>query len=141
MTTPQRPPSAYVHGLNGPVVVIPARVCAWLERYARLNEVRIQERGSDPEVDAVLVAVRLAALTWRTTATGTPVAAKPEVDPDLKQWMSTGQAADKLGITDRAVRLAIQEQRLHANNINGRWRITQEDLQHFTAAKNAATAA
>lgn len=139
--TPQRPPEAYVHGINAPVVVIPARVCAWLERHARLNEVRIRERGADPEVDAVLVAVRLAALTWRTTATGTPVAAKPEAPADLNQWMSTGQAAARLGITDRAVRLAIQEQRLHATNVAGRWRITKEDLQHFTAAKNAATAA
>lgn len=140
MTTPQRPPTAYVHGVDAPVVVIPARVCAWLERYASLNEVRIRERGADPEVDAVLVAVRLAALTWRTTATGTPVAAKAEADPDLEQWMSTGQAAERLGITDRAVRLAIQEQRLNATNVAGRWRITKEDLQHFTAAK-AATAA
>ncbi|MFJ5693316.1 helix-turn-helix domain-containing protein [Arthrobacter sp. NPDC093125] len=140
MTT-TRPATAYVHGVNGPVVVIPARVCAWLERHAKLNEVRIQERGADPEVDAVLVALRLAALTWRTTATGTPVAAKPEVAPDLNQWLSTGQAADRLGITDRAVRLAIQEQRLHATNVAGRWRITREDLEHFSAAKNAATAA
>lgn len=139
--TPQRPPTAYVHGVDAPVVVIPARVCAWLERHASLNEVRIRERGADPEVDAVLVAVRLAALTWRTTATGTPVAAKPEAPTDLNQWFSTGQAADRLGITDRAVRLAIQEQRLHATNVAGRWRISKEDLQHFSAAKNAATAA
>lgn len=140
MTTPQRPPTAYVHGVDAPVVVVPARVCAWLERYASLNEVRIQERGADPEVDAVLVAVRLAALTWRTTATGTAVAAKPEAPTDLNQWMSTGQAAERLGITDRAVRLAIKENRLKATNLDGRWRITAEDLQHFTAAK-AATAA
>lgn len=141
MTTPKRPPTAYVHGVDAPVVIIPARVCAWLERYASLNEVRIRERGADPEVDAVLVAVRLAALTWRTTATGTPIAAKPEVAPDLNQWMSTGQVADRLGITDRAVRLAIQEQRLHATNVAGRWRVAIEDLEHFSAAKNAATAA
>lgn len=140
MTTPQRPPTAYIHGVGAPVVVIPARVCAWLERYARLNEVRIRERGTDPEVDAVLVALRLAALTWRTTATGTPIAAKPEALADLNQWLSTTQAADILYITDRAVRLAIQENRLKATNVNGRWRITREDIQHFRAAK-AATAA
>lgn len=140
MNTPQRPPQAYVHGVGGPVVIIPARVCAWLERHARLNEVRIQERGSDAEVDAVLVALRLAALTWRTTATGTPVAAKPEAATDLNQWMSTTQAAERLSITDRAVRLAIQEQRLHATNVAGRWRISREDIQHFAAAKAAQAA-
>lgn len=140
MTTPQRPPAAYVHGIDAPVVVIPARVCAWLERHARLNEVRIRERSSDPEVDAVLVALRLAALTWRTTATGSPVAAKPEAASELNQWLSTTQAADILYITDRAVRLAISEKRLPATLVNGRWRITREDIQHFAAA-NAAQAA
>lgn len=140
MTVPQRPPAAYVHGVGAPVVVIPARVCAWLERHAGLNEVRIRERGSDAEVDAVLVAVRLAALTWRTTATGSPLAAKPEAPTDLNQWLSTSQAADIIYITDRAVRLAIREGRLPATLLNGRWRITREDIQHFAAAKAAQAA-
>ncbi len=140
MTTPQRPPTAYIHGVGAPVVVIPARVCAWLERHARLNEVRIRERGADAEVDAVLVALRLAALTWRTTATGSPVAAKPEATADLNQWLSTTQAADILYITDRAVRLAIAEKRLPATQVNGRYRIAREDIQHFAAAKAAQAA-
>lgn len=140
MTTPQRQPAAYVHGVGSPVVVLPGRVCAWLERYAKLNEVRIQNRGVDAEVDAVLVAVRVAALAWRDAATGSPVAAKPEVAADLNQWLSTTQAADILYITDRAVRLAISEKRLPATQVNGRWRITREDVQHFAAAKAAQAA-
>lgn len=138
MTTPQRQPSAYVHGVGSPVVVLPGRVCAWLERYAKLNDVRIQNRGVDAEVDAVLVAVRLAALAWRDAATGSPVAAKPEAPADLNQWFTTTQAGDKIGITDRAVRLAIKEHRLKASNIDGRWRIAREDIEHFKAAKQAA---
>lgn len=138
MTTPQRQPSAYVHGVGSPVVVLPGRVCAWLERYAKLNEVRIQNRGVDAEVDAVLVAVRVAALAWRDSATGSPVAAKPEAPTDLKKWFTTTQAGDKIGITDRAVRLAIKERRLKASNIDGRWRIALEDIEHFKAAKAAA---
>lgn len=137
MSVIPRQPAAYVHGVGGPVVVIPARVCAWLERHAELNEVRIRERGADQEVDAVLVAIRLAALTWRTSATGTAVAAKPEANADLNQWLSTTQAADILYITDRAVRLAIKEGRLKATNVDGRWRITREDIAHFNAAKAA----
>lgn len=140
MTVPRRPPEAYVHGIGAPVVVVPARVCAWLERNARLNEVRIENRGADAEVDAVLVALRLAALTWRNTATGSPVAAKPEVTADLNQWLSTTQAADILYITDRAVRLAISEKRLPATQVNGRYRIAREDIQHFAAAKAAQAA-
>jgi hypothetical protein len=132
-----RQPAAYVHGVEGPVVVIPARVCAWLERHVQLNEIRIRERGADQEVDAVLVALRLAALTWRTSATGTPVAAKPEAPAELNQWLSTTQTADILYITDRAVRLAIKEGRLKATSINGRWRIAREDIAHFNAAKAA----
>lgn len=138
MTTPQRQPAAYVHGVGSPVVVLPGRVCAWLERYAKLNEVRIQNRGVDAEVDAVLVAVRLAALAWRDAATGSPVAAKPEAPADLKKWFTTTQAGEKIGITDRAVRLAIKEHRLKASNIDGRWRIALEDIEHFKAAKQAA---
>jgi len=140
VTATRRPPEAYVHGVAGPVVVVPARVCAWLERYARLNEVRIQNRGADAEVDAVLVALRLAALTWRNAATGTPVAVKPEATADLNQWLSTTQAADILYITDRAVRLAIAEKRLPATQVNGRYRIAREDIQHFAAAKAAQAA-
>jgi excisionase family DNA binding protein len=140
MTPPQRSPEAYVHGLGSPVVVVPARVCAWLERHAHLNEVRIESRGIDAEVDAVLVALRLAALTWRNTATGSAVAAKPEATADLNQWLSTTQAADILYITDRAVRLAITEKRLPATQVNGRYRIAREDIQHFAAAKAAQAA-
>lgn len=140
MTAPRRPPEAYVHGVGAPVVVVPGRVCAWLERHARLNEVRIENRGVDAEVDAVLVALRLAALSWRTSATGTPVAAKPEATADLNQWLSTTQAADILYITDRAVRLAISEKRLPATQVNGRYRIAREDIKHFAAAKAAQAA-
>ena len=140
MTAPRRPPEAYVHGVGAPVVVVPARVCAWLERHARLNEVRIENRGADAEVDAVLVALRLAALTWRASATGSPVAAKPEATADLNQWVGTKQAADILYITDRAVRLAISEKRLPATQVNGRYRIAREDIQHFAAAKAAQAA-
>ncbi|WP_189016033.1 helix-turn-helix domain-containing protein [Paenarthrobacter histidinolovorans] len=131
-----RPPAAYVHGINAPVVIVPARIAAWLERNAGLNQIRINARGADPEVDSVLNALRLAALTWRTAATGSPQAPEPEAARESK-WYSTTDAAERLGITDRAVRLAIQEKRLHATNLDGRWRISTEDIEHFKAAKAA----
>ncbi len=49
-------------------------------------------------------------------------------------------AADILYITDRAVRLAIAEKRLPATQVNGRYRIAREDIQHFAAAKAAQAA-
>ncbi|MGN7149179.1 hypothetical protein ACTHQ6_09335 [Arthrobacter sp. SAFR-179] len=94
----------------------------------------------DPEADNVLVALRLAALPWRETATGSPQAAEPEVTGSSRQWKTTTQAGIRLGITGRAVRLAIKEGRLPATNVDGRWRITNEDIAHFSAAKAAQAA-
>lgn len=131
-----RPPQAYVHGIGAPVVIVPARIAAWLERNLSLNQARINARGADPEVDSVLNALRVAALTWRATVTGSSQAPEPEVARESK-WYSTTEAAERLGITDRAVRLAIKEKRLHATDLGGRWRITTEDVEHFKAAKAA----
>lgn len=131
-----RPPESYIHGVAAPIVILPARVAAWLERHAGLNDLRIRSRGADPEVDSVLQALHRASLYWRTSATGSSHAPEPEVVAQSKYW-STGEAAERLGITDRAVRLAIAEKRLPATSLNGRWRITPEDIAHFKAAKAA----
>ena len=136
--TAERTPAHYVHGMAGPVVIVPGRIAAWLERHADLNTVRVSSRGLDAEADAVLVALRVAALAWRGAATGSQKPAEPEVPGSSRQWMTTTQAGTRLGITDRAVRLAIQEGRLPATNVDGHWRITNEDIAHFTAAKKAA---
>lgn len=131
-----RPPESYIHGVAAPIVIVPARVATWLERYAGLNDLRIRARGNDPEVDSVLQALHRAALHWRTTVTGTNQAPAPE-EPAQSKWYSTTEAAERLGITDRAVRLAITQKRMGATNLNGRWRITSEDIAHFKAAKAA----
>lgn len=131
-----RPPESYIHGVTAPIVIVPARVATWLERYAGLNDLRIRARGNDPEVDSVLQAMHRAALHWRTTVTGSDQAPAPE-EPAQSKWMGTQEAAAALGITDRAVRLAITQKRLHATNLHGRWRITPEDIEHFKAAKAA----
>jgi excisionase family DNA binding protein len=137
VTNIPRPPEAYIHGVAAPIVILPARVAAWLERHAGLNDLRVRARGADPEVDSVLQALHRASLHWRTTVTGSNQAPAPEAPTELNQWLSTTQAADRLGITDRAVRLAIAEHRLPATSLNGRWRITREDIAHFKAAKAA----
>lgn len=130
-----RPPTAYIHGGPVPVVIMPARVSAWLERHADLNRIRVENRGNDPEVDSVLVALRLAALAWRTSTTGSSQAAEPEELPAL---MSTAQVADHLDVTDRAVRHAIKEGRLKAHRDGSRWKVAIEDLIHYEQAKRAA---
>ena len=88
MTVPPRPPGAYLHG-DGPscIVIVPARVAAWLATRTSLSQVRISSRGTDPEVYAVLAALHRAALTWRTSVTGSENPPHPEV-PALSKWMS-----------------------------------------------------
>ncbi|WP_396659261.1 helix-turn-helix domain-containing protein [Microbacterium sp.] len=126
-----RDATAYVHGIHGPVVVVPARVCAYLGVRAGLDEFRVNHRGIDAEVDNVLVAMRTAALAWRSTATGTTKAPAPEPAAH-SGWLTTEQAASHLGITSRGVRKAIQRKHLPATRTpDGRWRITREDLEHY----------
>ena len=130
-------PEAYLHGDGASaIVIVPARVASWLATRTRLSEVRISARGADPEVYAVLAALHRAALAWRTSVTGSENPPHPEVRA-LSEWMSTTQAGGLLGITDRAVRLAIAEDRLPAQQVAGRWRITREDVEHYRAARAA----
>lgn len=130
-----RPPSAYLHGGPIPITVVPARVAAWLERNAGLNQLRIESRGNDPEVDNVLVALHTSALTWRTSVVGSDQASEAE---ELPRWITVQEAAYRLYVTDRAVRLAIQEGRLKATRQHNRWLIATEDFIHYQNARNAA---
>lgn len=133
VTPRYRGPEHFVHG-GGQVVVVPARVAAWLLRHGGVDRLRSQVRGADAEVDAVLVALTVAGQFWRASATGSQVDPEPEAAP-RSQWLSTTEASDRLGITDRAVRLAISEDRLAAEQIDGRWRLRREDVEHYAAAR------
>lgn len=132
MTPSPRPIEHYLHG-DGHVVIVPGRVAAWLERRAGLNTLRINNRGLDPEVDAVLGALHLGALVWRNSVDGTAPAEPAEPPAPCPQWLSTAQVASRLGITDRAVRKAIDRGAIPAENIEGRWFINREDLAHYQA--------
>ena len=133
MSTP-RPIEHYLHG-DGHVVIVPARVAAWLERRAGLNAIRIGNRGLDPEVDAVLGALRIGALVWRNSVDGTDATQTAEPEPPSPQRVSTNQAATHLGITDRAVRKAIARGAICAENIDGRWVIDREELIDYQATR------
>ncbi|MFI7168180.1 helix-turn-helix domain-containing protein [Rhodococcoides fascians] len=128
---------SYLHGLAGVEVTIPGRVAAFLESRCNLRELRVSVRGHDRELDEALLAINLAALHWRTTATGSAAAPEPEATP-RSEWVSTTEAADILYITTRAVRLAITENRLTATRVGKSYRINREDLEHFKAARQAA---
>ncbi|WP_061269184.1 helix-turn-helix domain-containing protein [Cellulosimicrobium funkei] len=133
-----KPPSAYLHG-EGPeaVVIVPVRIAAWLATRTNLSAIRISARGTDPEVYAVLAALHRGGLQWQTQATGSAQRKEPEV-PAPSKWVSTSKAADLLGITDRAVRLAIEEERLPAERHGRNWRIARTDIEQYRAARRAA---
>lgn len=117
----------------GPIAIIPGRVAAYLERYARLDQFRREHRGHDSEVDEVLTAIHVAAATWRNSSgLGTTPPPRPEPASPSVQWVTPRTAALKLQMTDRGIRKAIAEKRLRAEKHDGRWRIHLEDIAHFT---------
>ncbi|WGY04324.1 helix-turn-helix domain-containing protein [Nocardioides sp. QY071] len=124
-------------GTDGPAVVVSARACAFLEQYAGLTTLRVRVRGVDPQLSKELEEIRLAAMHWRGSAAGTTDDTKPEPAAKSDQWLSTGQAAELAGVTSRAIRKAIANGRLPANEIGGQYRVSREDIEHFKAARAA----
>lgn len=117
--------------------MITGRVAAIFHERLDLAGLRMSARGRDPELYDQLLSLYESSLEWRASATGSEVAAEPEVPRESKQWMSTGQVASHLGITDRAVRMAITRSALKATQVAGRYRITREDMEHYRAARAA----
>jgi excisionase family DNA binding protein len=136
---PWRSPSSYVAGVDGPVVVVPGRVAAWLERYADLRRLRTDSRGVDPEVDSVLIALATAAALWRQQRTGADHGTElgKQAEP-RSEFVTTAQAATLLRITERGVRKACAEGRLPATRHGDIWSISREDVEHYRAARRAA---
>lgn len=129
-----RPAEHFVH--NG-VAIVPGWACDLLDQRLKLKEFRAKVRGENTQFDQVLVAIRLAALEWRASATGSTEPATPEPVASSDQWVTTTIAAGLLGILDRAVRLAIKNDRLPAENQHGRWLIARKDIEHYRASRAA----
>jgi excisionase family DNA binding protein len=123
-------------GLSGPAVVISGRTAAWLEKYAALTALRVKVRGTDPAISKELEELRLAAMVWRGSATGTEEAVRDQPAAS-SNWLSTTQAAAVLGVSPRAVVKAIARGKLPSTRVGGRHRISREDAEHYRAAKAA----
>jgi len=123
---------AWADYLHGPGVFVPCSVAAWLNDRYRLDLVRAQVRGTDPDVDAVLMAITQAAKAWRLTDYGSIPG--PLSEP-ARQLVSTGKAADILGISGRAVRAAIINRKLPAQRVDGRWQIERHDIDNYRTAR------
>ncbi|CAJ1504264.1 helix-turn-helix domain-containing protein [[Mycobacterium] kokjensenii] len=112
---------------NGSVIV-PPRIARWLETQAGMTaDRRIALRMTDPEAYEVLAALHLVALSTRS-ATGTEPATPQHDSQESNQWVTTTEAATKLGVTDRAIRKWCATGRLPATNCGGRWLINTTHL-------------
>ena len=116
-------------------VPVPFRVAAWLNDYTNLDTIRRAQRDtSDQELMDVLIALRKASLLWegRSSAVGSNSAPSSEVATPSKQaGITTGQAAQRLGITTRAVTQALTDGRLNGRKIGVRWVIQPESLTTY----------
>ena len=136
-----RPAEHLVHGLDGPVVVIDGGVCAILDRLLSLDKVGRQVRGQNEQLDHALVAIRLVGIAYTESfATETSLATEPKPatrsTQQLNNTVNTTTAATILGMTGAAVRKAIRENRLPATHLDGRYRITRDDLATYRATRN-----
>jgi excisionase family DNA binding protein len=112
---------------NGSVVV-PPRIADWIERQIGLvSERRTAMAGTDPLAYTVLSALRVVALSHRS-GNGTKVAGGQSASEESEQWLTTSEAANAAGVTDRAIRKWIAQDRLPAKRHGGRWLINQKDL-------------
>lgn len=135
----RQPPSAYLAGLDGIECATPGWAADWLLRQTNLAQQRIALRGVDPIVDDWLAALTYTANAWRTSASpsesGSSLACVPEVERTSScvgaGVLGTARTADLIGITVRAVCLAISEGRLPARKVDGRWLIDIEDAREF----------
>jgi len=120
---------------DGPAVVLDARACAWLERYAGLTSLRVRVRGTDPRISAHLEEIRRVAMAWGSDC-GTSV--DPEPEPAAgSDYLGTSQVAKLVGIGPRAVVNAIAEGRLPAELVGNQRRVARVDAEHYKAAKAA----
>jgi excisionase family DNA binding protein len=89
---------------------------------------RILLRDSDPLAYEVLMALHLAALRHRSGA-GTGSTMGPGNSRDLETWLTTREAARRLGVSDRAIRKWIASGRLAATKRGGRWLLDRNHVQ------------
>lgn len=120
-------PARYLHGdRRHRLVLVPQPAARWLYFKAGLRD-----RGEidDPEVEAAIVALALAALEAPGSDPGSDQARMSE--PAQQLTLSTSTAADRLRVSARAIVKAINQRRLPATMVGGRWRIDPHDLDQY----------
>jgi excisionase family DNA binding protein len=129
-----------IAGVDGPCVLLSAETAAWLEHYAKLTSLRVRVRGvpGRQRVSRELEELRAVATQYRPAPLPEVEVDIAEVGPRLEQWLSPAQVADRLWITDRAVRLACQQGRMAGELVGNRWRITEAAVESFKTERAGA---
>lgn len=139
-----RDPASYVHGTGeDAVVVLPARAAALLDRLLDLRQLRVKLRGNDPQIDSALLGLALAAehaRAARGTSLAAPASGRGRTSAEAAEAaatsssVSSSRAAVALGISPRAVRLALAEGRLSGRKVDGTWRVDAASLADVASA-------
>ena len=110
--------------------IVPPRLARWLEKQADMTaDRRSLLRSTDIEAYEVLTALHLSALV---SDCGTNGVARQRDTAPLGEWMSTGDAARELHVTDRSVRNWCTSGRLPAVMSGGRWLIRRTEVTVHT---------
>ena len=104
--------------------VIPPRIARWLEQNSGMtDDRRARLRHTDPDAYVALTALHLAGLR---SDSGTKDAGTQQHTEESKPqggWMSTSEAAEAFGVTDRCIRKWCRSGRLRAGLSGHRWLI------------------
>lgn len=134
------------YAIDGPVVVVPARAALLLEKALKLDDFRMQHRGRDDQVDAVLTAWHAVAMQYvdeardaATSRIGSSLAPASEVPAPLESVVLLGasEVARDVGVTTRAVTLAANGGRLRGELFGGRWWFRPEDVRAWAETRAA----
>ena len=134
------------YAVDGPAVVVPARIALLLECHYRMDRLRMDVRGRDPELDEVLNAWHAVAMQWSPetgsengSVTGTEVAgaSEPVAPSEAVEQISASEVANQFGCTTRAVTKAAAERRLRGQFVAGRWLFHPDDVAVWAATRAA----
>jgi len=120
--------------LPGGVVAVPGPVAAELIELPGFHALRVRSRGTPGY--APLRALYELGLRNTVPHNGTT---NPFAAAAIPHWITTDQAADLLGITDRAVRKRIANQQLEAERRGRRWQVSRHHVERLVRARRDVT--
>lgn len=131
------------YAIDGPAVVVPARIALLLERHYRMDRLRVDVRGRDAELDGVLSAWHAVAMQWTPEHSGSGAGTEVVTDPEpvapseAVELISASEVANRCGCTTRAVTKAAVERRIHGRQVAGRWLFHPNDVVAWIATRAA----